>query len=81
MRYTNIYLFLLLICWLSKLPLHLQDDGSHFRICSLQALEHEVNDLKKDACDEVQTRLKLQLKIQQMSEEIEELKKLVKGFP
>ncbi|KAF2566767.1 hypothetical protein F2Q68_00024966 [Brassica cretica] len=56
------------------------DDGSHFRICCLQALEDEVNDLKKDARDEVQTRLKLQLKIQQMSKEIEELKKLVKGF-
>ena len=80
MRYTNICLFLLLICWLSKLPLHLQDDGSHFRICCLQALEDEVNDLKKDVREEVETRLKLQLKIQQMSKEIEELKKLVKGF-
>ncbi|KAL0684561.1 hypothetical protein Bca4012_051409 [Brassica carinata] len=57
------------------------DDGSHFRICCLQALENEVNDLKKDARDEVKTRLKQQLKIQQMSEEIEELKKLVKCSP
>ncbi|KAF3539454.1 hypothetical protein F2Q69_00022782 [Brassica cretica] len=58
-----------------------EDDGSHFRICCLQALENEVNDLKKDARDEVKTRLKQQLKIQQMSEEIEELKKLVKCSP
>ncbi|KAF2563617.1 hypothetical protein F2Q70_00016982 [Brassica cretica] len=57
-----------------------EDDGSHFRICFLQALEDEVNDLKKDVRDEVETRLKLQLKIQQMSKEIEELNKLVKGF-
>ena len=77
----NIWLFLLFICWLSKLPVHLQDDGSHFRIWCLQALKNEVNDLKKDARDDVKTRLKLQLKIQQMSEEIEELKKLVKGSP
>ncbi|KAG5415325.1 hypothetical protein IGI04_002892 [Brassica rapa subsp. trilocularis] len=51
-----------------------------FEVRMMCALENEVNDLKKDARDEVKTRLKLQLKIQQMSEENEELKKLVVMF-
>lgn len=40
-----------------------------------------MTDLKKEAHDEVKIRLNLQFKIEQMSEEIAEYKKLVKDFP
>lgn len=53
----------------------------HLRICCLYALKDEVTDLKKEAHDEVKIRLNLQFKIEQMSEEIAEFKKLVKDFP
>ncbi|KAG5415251.1 hypothetical protein IGI04_002818, partial [Brassica rapa subsp. trilocularis] len=60
------------------------EQGRRYYVCNvfevrmMCALEDEVNNLKQDVRDEVETRLKLELKIQQMSKEIEELKKLVK---
>ncbi|CAF2097803.1 unnamed protein product [Brassica rapa] len=59
--------------------LTVQDDGLHFRICCLQAIEHELTMLKNDARDEAINRTKLESKIAQIILELAEIKKSANG--